>query len=1086
MLQKATTFAGQIVALAILAALPVSFAQVQAGRIVGTVTDPNKAVVPNAKVVITNTATNQAQVLATNGAGDFVLTPVNPGVYRIEVTASGFGTAEINNVEVVVGQSTRADIALRLGETSTKIEVTATTTLINTESGTLGQEITNKQITDLPLNGRSFYELARLTPGATLLPGTGNLLRIRANYESGTSISGVRGNQTSFYLDGVDTTDHHQGGTLIQTSIDALEEFQIQQSEYSSEFRNAGGVLNGTTKSGTNVFHGVLFEFLRNDKLDARNFFALQRDVLKRNQFGGGIGGPLSIPKVYSGKNRTFFFVNYEAMRQRAGSVFNSLVPSPAQKTGDFSAAGLNVIYDPTTRAPFFGNKIPAGQISQQAQFFAKYIPDPNSGNKAVFAPSTALDQDQYTIRVDQTITDKHRAFVRWSFINYQENDPNAFPALGYASLNTRGQNIVAALISNITPSIINEARFSYLPNSVDLQAFFQGTDFYKQAGIPGFEETGHRPGVAGSFPDFSWSGYTSLAGSTFDQRPKTQDLKATEFSDNITWVKGRHIFKYGMQFRHWVPLFTDSGVYEGSWSFNGSKTQNPDPTKAAGTGDAFADFILGIPNSVGRNFPADWFGGYANYWHFYAQDDFKVNSRLTLNIGLRYEYSPWLNGYKGQVGAILPNSPKPIAVQAINLDAQFAAPTANALFGNLTQTCSQAGIAANCTATDKTQFAPRFGFAWRPFDDKTVIRGGYGIFYEVEGSGNRVNHNMVPYTLSETVFNDTSLRTMATFFVGRPIGGATTAPSLTGGYPHMPMGYDQHWSFGVQRELPFNSVLEVNYVGNRGVNLYEGNPINDPPAGSGSIQLRRPYPLFGGITYNGQDNSTIYNALQAKFQKRFSAGVWYLVSYTWSKSFSVANAPAVGGDYAYERALTPFDIPQNLTASAGYELPFGRGKKLLSNANWFANGLLGGWQLQGIMVLRSGRPFTPTISRDVSNTGIGGQRPNRIRSGQLDNPTIANWFDKTAFMSPLQYTFGNSGANILREDRFKNLDLSLFKQFQFTERIRLQFRAEAFNLTNTPSFSAPGTNIDTASGGLVTSTISAPRNVQFGLKLNF
>ena len=301
-----------------------------------------------------------------------------------------------------------------------------------------------------------------------------------------------------------------------------------------------------------------------------------------------------------------------------------------------------------------------------------------------------------------------------------------------------------------------------------------------------------------------------------------------------------------------------------------------------------------------------------------------------------------------------------------------------------------------------------------------------------------------------------------------------------------MPMGYVQHWSFGVQRELPFNSVLEVNYVGNRGVNLYEGNPINDPPAGSGSIQLRRPYPLFGGITYNGQDNSTIYNALQAKFQKRFSAGSWYLVSYTWSKSLNVANTPAVGGDFAYERSLTSFDIPQNLTASAGYELPFGRGKKLLSNANWFANGLLGGWQLQGIMVLRSGRPFTPTISRDVANTGIGGQRPNRTGSGKLDNPTIANWFDKTAFTPPPNFTYGNSGANILREDRFKNLDLSLFKQFQFTERVRLQFRAEAFNLTNTPSFSAPGTNIDTASGGLVTSTISAPRNVQFGLKLNF
>jgi hypothetical protein len=1059
------------------------YAQIQSGRIVGTVYDPNKAVVPGAKVVITNTGTNQAQTLTSSGTGDFVLTPVNPGIYRVEVSAQGFGLSEVNRVEVIVGQSARVDVELKLGDTSTRVEVTAGAQLLNTESGTLGQEVTNKQIVDLPLNGRSFYELARLTPGATLLPGSGNLLRIRANYESGTSISGVRGNQTSFYLDGVDTTDHHQGGTLIQTSIDALQEFQIQQSEYSAEFRNAGGVLNGTTKSGTNEFHGVLFEFLRNDKLDSRNFFALQRDVLKRNQFGGGIGGPLSIPKLYSGKNRTFFFLNYEAMRQRAGQVFNSLVPSPAQKAGDFSAPGLNTIYDPTTAAPFPGNKIPTDRISPQAQFFAKYLADPNSGNRAIFAPSQPLSQDQFTIRADQTITSNHRAFVRYSFINYQQNDPNTFPALGYASLNTRGHNIVAALISNVTPTLINEGRFSYLPNAIDLQAFLQGTNFYSQAGVPGFEDTGHRPGVAGSFPDFSWSGYASLSGSTFDQRPKTQDLKAWEFSDNLTWVKGKHILKFGGQFRHWVPLFTDSGVYEGQWSFNGSITQNA--ARPAGTGDAFADFMLGVPFSVGRNFPADWFGGSANYWHIYAQDDIKVNSRLTLNVGLRYEYSPWLNGYKGQVGAILPNSPKPIAVQSIDLNAQFAAPTANALFGNLTQTCSQAGIAENCTATDKTQFAPRFGFAWRPFDEKTVIRGGYGIFYEVESSGNRVNHNMVPYTLSETVFND-GLRTMANFFAGRPIGGATTAPSLAGGYPNMPMGYDQHWSFGVQRQLPANSVLEVNYVGNRGVNLYEGNPINDPLPGPGGIQARRPYPIFGALTFNGQDNSTIYHALQAKFEKRLSWGLWHLVSYTWSRSISVGNTPSVGGDYAYERAATGFDIPQNLTVSAGYELPLGKGKKFLSGANRFATGLLGGWQVQGIVVLRSGRPFTPTISRDVANTGIGGQRPNRIGSGELDNPTIAQWFDKTAFMTPANFTYGNSGADILREDRFKNLDFSLFKQFQFNERTRLQFRAEAFNLTNTPSFSAPGTNIDTASGGVVTSTISAPRNIQFGLKLNF
>ena len=299
-----------------------------------------------------------------------------------------------------------------------------------------------------------------------------------------------------------------------------------------------------------------------------------------------------------------------------------------------------------------------------------------------------------------------------------------------------------------------------------------------------------------------------------------------------------------------------------------------------------------------------------------------------------------------------------------------------------------------------------------------------------------------------------------------------------------MPMGYDQHWSFGVQRELPRNSVLEVNYVANKGSNLYEGNPVNNPPLGPGAIQGRRPLPLFGSITYNGQDASSTYNALQAKFEKRFGSGLWSLVSYSWSKSITTSNVTAVGGNYAYERALTGFDIPQNLTASAGYELPVGQGRKLLSHSGRLTTGLLGGWQMQGIVVLRSGRPFTPTISRDIANTGVGGQRPMRMGSGQLSNPTIAQWFDKSAFTLPQNYTYGNSGGGILREDRFKNLDLSLFKQFQFNERARLQFRAEAFNLTNSPSFAAPGTNVDVASGGVVTSTISAPRNVQFGLKL--
>jgi hypothetical protein len=366
------------------------------------------------------------------------------------------------------------------------------------------------------------------------------------------------------------------------------------------------------------------------------------------------------------------------------------------------------------------------------------------------------------------------------------------------------------------------------------------------------------------------------------------------------------------------------------------------------------------------------------------------------------------------------------------------------------------------------------------------VIRGRYGIFYEPESSNNRVNHNMVPYLLLETVFNTAGTRNMANYFQGQQLGASGTNPTLAGGQPNMPMGYDQHWNLGVQQTLGRNMILEVDYVGNRGVNLYEGNPINDPPAGPGAIQARRPLPLFGSITYNGQDASSFYNSLQVKYERRSANGFWYLVSYTYSKNMFTQDTPPAGGDYAYQRALASFDIPQNLTVSSGYSLPFGKSRKYLANGGGFVNAALGGWQAQGILTLHSGVPFTPTISRDVSNTGIGGQFPNRIGTGTLSDPTLSSWFNKADFVLPANYTYGNSGSFILRADRFKNLDFSLFKTFEAGERMRIQFRAEAFNLTDSPTFNPPGSNIDTSSGGVVTSTLSAPRNIQLALKFNF
>ena len=1083
------------------AAIPV-LAQVQAGRIVGTVYDPQQATVPGAVVTVTNAATNISRRVTSSADGEYVATPLEPGIYRVSATATGFETTVQTGIELQVGQAARVDLSLRLGETSTTVEVTAAVPLLNTESGTLGQVITNTQIVDLPLNGRSYSELGRLTPGAVLLPATGSVNRIRPEAVNGTVISGVQGQQVTFLLDGVDITEQHQGGTFIQTSIDALQEFSVQQNAYSSEYSRAGGFFNATTKGGGNRLTGNVFEFLRNDKLDARDFFAIDREVLKRNQFGATLGGPIVIPGLYNGRDKMFFFVSYEGLRERQGLVYNNTVPSIAQRAGDYSKAGLNRIYDPlTTRAnpsgsgtirdQFGGNVIPTGRISSQAKYFDKYMPDPNTAaGNAVFAPARAVTEDQLTLRGDRQLSANHRFFARWSYNNNRMKEPTRVPALGLANLWAKGQNFAVSLNSNLRADMIHEFRFNYLVNALSNAPYLLGTDFNKEAGITGFEET-RRPGVVGSFPDFSWSGYSSIQGSAFDQRPKTQDRKAYEFSDNLTWIKGKHVLKFGGKIRYHRWLGTDSRSYVGSFSYNGQITENPAGT--SGTGDSYADFLLGFPSSVARAYPGDTFGGYGTYWHAFVQDDVRVSNRLTLNIGLRYEYSPFYKGYRGQVGTFDGTSPRPLIIASetdqLDLDAQFSGRVAYDLFKDLIQTSSQAGLPLAVTYPNKKDFAPRVGLAWRPLGDKTVFRGGYGIFYEVESTNARVNLNMIPWTLGETALNDRGTlpaRTMANFFLGAPLGSFLAPPGITPTKTRMRTPYDQHWNAGIQQQLTRTTVLEVEYVGNKGSFLRGSDPINNPPAAAGSVQTRRPYPRFGSINYNSNNLSTTYHSLQTKVEKRLSSGLWGLVAYTYSKMMEWASTPAKGGNYGWEKAISGLDVPHNLAASFGYELPFGKGKRFLNGARGLTNGVLGGWQAQGILVLTAGRPFTPTISRDQANSGVGNQRPNRIGSGKLANPTLDLWFAKTDFVLPAQYTYGNSGGNILRGDSYKNFDFSVFKRFNFTETSTLEFRCEAFNLTNTTSFSTPNTVIDTAAGGRVTSTFGSARRMQLALKYRF
>jgi len=1086
-----------------------AMAQVETGRFVGRITDPQGALVSNAVVKATNLGTNIVQAATTNSSGEYVITPVQAGIYNLTVTAKGFSVVSTSNVEVQVGQVVREDLALQLGSENTTIDVTVETPLLSTDTATIGTVISNHQLTSLPLNGRGFFRLAELTPGAALLPPTGNSLAIRPEVVDGNTISGIRGSAISFLLDGVDVSEQHQGGTFIQTSIDALQEFSVQQSPYSAEYNRGGAFFNATTKSGTNRFHGGIFEFIRNDKLDARNYFSTTRAILKRNQFGGAIGGPLSIPHLYNGKDRTFFFLDYEAQRLRQGLVVNSVVPTDAQRNGDFSAPGLKPIYDPlttvtngvtTTRQQISCNGvlnvICPSRIPSQAAAVLAYIPHANSGSTSFKAvPSQAIDWDQFTVRIDHQLNSSNRLFGRWVYVNNREVDPNAAPLLKTASLTSNGQDIAVGLITNIGANKVQDFRVHYLPSHVRLAAFLQGPDFNGLNGIAGFGGL-LRPGTGGSFPDYSFSGYSALQGSAFDQRPKSQDRTVFEPTDTFTILKGKHSLKFGVLVRYYQWIGYDSSNYAGIFNFTGIETQNPTatPSKPAG-GDAFADFLLGYPASIARAYPGNNFGGQRWYHQYFVQDDIRVNGRLTVNVGLRYEYSPWLNGYKGQLGTFDPTQAKPIIVEShtdkVDLSSQYAAPAAYQFFGQYIQTSSQAALPYSITYTDRTQFAPRIGFAWRPLGNDTVIRGGFGIFYEPEGTGGRVNRNILPFLLSETVNqtqNVVPTRTTANFFLGSQLGSATANPSLLPTKTHLKVGSNQHYSIGVQQQLSPKTVFDIAYVGNHGVHLQSTDDFNDPSPGPGGVQGRRPYQPWGTITFQSQDLGTTYQSLQTKIEHRAGNSLTGLISYTWSKFMQSNQSPSVGGNLGYERTYSPYNTPQNLAISGTYELPIGRGRKYMGNSNRLTDAALGGWQVQTIIVLRSGTPYTPVVSSDRANTGVGSQRPNLNPAG--GSPTfhrsLTSWFDKTKYVVAPQYTYGQVLANTLQSDAFRQYDASIFKDFAMAGESTLSFRAEFFNLPNTTSFSAPSSTIDASSCCTVTSTSIPSRDIQFALKYNF
>jgi hypothetical protein len=1045
--------------------------QIVSGSIVGNVRDTSQAVVAGATVTVTNNATNQTRSTLTSDSGDYVVASLPPGRYQISVMHPGFKQASVADLELRIDQAARANLILELGQVSESVLVQANAVLLQTENPTLGQVIEEKPIVDLPLNGRNFIQLATLSAGVAPATARSSESSRLGRTQVTAHVAGARGSFNSFLLDGMENRGARFGEIPILPSVDAIREFKIQRNFYSAEYGQNVGVISVSIKSGTNSFHGTVFEFLRNDNFDARQFFDARKPEFKLNQFGFSFGGPV-IP------NRTFFFGAYEGRRQRRASQEFAVLPKPAWLRGNFSDLAAPIRDPFNNNVPFAGNIIPANRLSPVSQNYNQFIPAPNTdlqqGNYTG-TPASSDDSDQFHIRIDHNFSTSDTMFVRYSKSDSDIAQPGLLPYRGLAyPLNA--QNVVAQETHVFGPAAVNTIKLGY------------SRGFLASALIPADSPLGPAVGfkeLAPLPPDYGltqttitgFSGF-GFAANTFRQWTNTYAL-----SDTASFIRGRHSMSFGGDIRHnRAPQITTNGS-------NGSVTYSD-----RFTGFSMADYVLGTFTSASAQGFTNVRDYRFNQYAVFFQDDFKTTQRLTLNFGLRYEYNqPWreMSGSEGffdMEDRVLRLAKDPSHF-GVNITAPFLV---------------VGGVRTGVVRPDFMDLAPRIGLAYR-ITDRMVIRSGYGIFYAMNqgNDSGAISQNPGATVATSYVNSPGAVPRLADTLFDNPVqsvGGAAT--QLQPIDPDKRTPYMQQWNLNIQRELPGAVLFEIGYIGSKGTHLMERLDINqarlNAPGENLPVQQRRPFPQFQSILlYQGGETST-YHAMTVHLERRFAQGFHLLTNYTFAKSIDTssrsiddgASPHHVSSNPKLERGLSAFDIRQRFVASALYELPFGRGKAFLGNLAGPAGWLVAGWQLNGILQLQTGNPFSVTVAGDRSNTGVfATQRPNRVAHGILDGSEQSpqRWFDTSAYVINPLNTFGNAGRNTLFQDGTRTLDLSLFKNNRFGAegRFNLQIRAEAFNVTNAVNFGRPGASVNGANFGVVTDA-GLSRELQFALKFIF
>jgi len=1050
------------------------------GGVVGTVSDQKGAVMSGAKITVTNAFTGQSRIVMSSASGDYSVPDLPVGVYQVTAEQTGFKRAMAQGVKVDVQRTVRVNFTLPVGEVTQEVVVTSAAPLLQTEDAQIGTLVENKRVEELPLNGRNFTQLALLVPGTTQ-GVTGSYTATYGLGPRGTGVAfSVNGQQSSynqFLVDGVPAKENQHESNSISPSVDIIQEFRVQTSNFSAEFgTEAGAQINLVTKSGTNEFHGSAWEFLRNDKFDGSNFFSGGvKPELRQNQFGGTLGGPIR-------KNKTFFFGSYEGTRIRRGDTQTALLPDAQERNGDFSDLLPAVqIINPLNGQPFTDNKIPTSMQSLiSTTILQKYVPLPNINPLADGSNYISNDSDKINVyqamgRVDHHFSSADSVFGRYLIEDVTNISPKFFPT-DFFQQKSRGQNAEISYDHIFSGTKLNELKVAYnrfRQNETVGNAF--RNNVVGDLGIQGLCELpacwGVPQMVVGPFAA-SEGGFGEHGLGQVVSGPRGWRAEVFHFSDVFSYVHGAHTLKFGTTVERHHDTFPEIIFPRGIFSFDGRFTG---PGGAPNNSTALADYLLGLPeNSLAS---INEFDPHFENTDLYPwiQDDWRVTPTLTLNLGLRYEWSG-----------------RPISQNNTISNIDFSNGQATLLTA---MNHSQFGYPRSLVDNDNNNFAPRFGFAWSPSGHaRYVLRGGYGWFYQRETSNSWEDLSINPPFINQTSFNLIPSQ-VTNFDLHNPFALAPPIPLLNFAMQkNWRDGYVQEWNLDQQYSITPNLVFDIAYVGNKGTRLPDAVPINQAvPGPNPDPQTRRPYQNFGSITFRDSEGWANYHSLQTRLERRFSSGLSFLAAYTYSKVlndqslYELDSGVQNVNNLAAEKGPADQDVRHRFILSYLYDLPFGHGKRFGSSASGAVQQIIGGWQVNGITLFQAGQPVTALMGFDNANVGDGTARPNQVGNPNLSrgdrSPT--HWFDVNAFVAAPAGTFGNAGRNDIVGPGINKFDFSVMKTFLITEQKRLEFRTEIFNLANHTNFLTVGTVINTPSFGQLTSAAD-PREIQFALKFLF